>query len=73
MSECDSSNPVSVIVVVVVVNFLHFRLLFNCCTDLLKIECGCSLARPLPSLLKLGWYPIFHDIMSNFVLLLVNS
>ena len=61
MSECDSSDQaVSVIVVVVGVNFLVFRLLLsNRCTDLLQILCGCSLGGPLLSLLKSGCYPYF--------------
>ena len=76
MSECDSSDQaVSVVVVVVVfgVNFLVFRLLSNCCTDLLQIFCGCSLGGPLLSLLKSGATPIFHGIMGNFVQFLANS
>ena len=75
MSECDSSDQaVSVVVVVVGVNFLVFQLLLsNRCTDLLKILCGCSLGGPLLSLLKSGCYPIFHGIMGNFVQFLANS
>ena len=40
--------------------FLVFRLLlFNRCTDLLQILCGCSLGGPLLRLLKSGSYPYF--------------
>ena len=39
-----------------------WTLLLNCCTDLLKILCGCSLGEPLPCLLKSRCHPFFMQL-----------
>ena len=72
MSEYDSSNqPVSVVtfVVVVILNFLLFRLLLiNHCTDLLQIFLWIVVRWTPTKFVKIGVLLLFfHGIMDSFV------
>ena len=74
MSECHSSNhPVSIAIVVVIINFLT---LFTSLKLLHKFASnfhGMFLGWTLTKIVNIGKIPNFYGIMGNFVQFLANS